>query len=233
MGQPLPVEIGAGTTITDLMSALATAASRAQTPEQTRSELGKLALDAPTVAEGDFIGAAVFAQLAGQRVAGVVPVHGDRLADRRAAGVGRRGRRAAGARRRFELRGPDGVSADDDRRRALHGRRHAHPAQRRPGRWAHAVIVVSCLALALPEGITDPVFDATAAQIEAELAVLRDGGAAVEIIGPGAEFLEVSGWGAELMNPARVAGAYEAGLRQAADEADRLRAIWTGQSSVS
>ena len=90
-----------------------------------------------------------------------------------------------------------------------------------------AVIVVSCLALALPEGASDPVFDAMAAQIDAELAVLRDGGATVELIGPGPEFLEVSGWGAELMNPARVAGAYEAGVRQAAAEADRLRAIWT------
>ncbi len=90
-----------------------------------------------------------------------------------------------------------------------------------------AVLVVSCLAMAMPEGITDPVFEAIAAQIEAELAVLRDGGAAVEIISPGAEFLEVSGWGTELMNPSRVSGAYEAGIRQAAAEADRLHAIWT------
>ncbi len=30
------------------------------------------------------------------------------------------------------------------------------------------------------------------------------------------------------MNPSRVAGAYEAGVRQAAAEADRLRALWTG-----
>ena len=87
--------------------------------------------------------------------------------------------------------------------------------------------MVSCLPLVLPEGISDPVFDATAAQVETELAVLRDGGAAVEIIGPGAEFLEVSGWGAELMNPSRVVGAYDAGVRQAAAEADRLRALWT------
>ena len=87
--------------------------------------------------------------------------------------------------------------------------------------------MVSCLAMALPEGITDPVFEAIAAQIEAELAVLRDGGAAVEIISPSAEFLEVSGWGNELMNPSRVSGAYEAGIRQAAAEADRLHAIWT------
>jgi len=90
-----------------------------------------------------------------------------------------------------------------------------------------AVILVSCLAMALPEGITDPVFEATATQIEAELAVLRDGGTSVEIIVPGAEFLEVSGWGAELMNPSRVAGAYEAGVRQAAAEAGRLQAIWS------
>ncbi len=84
------------------------------------------------------------------------------------------------------------------------------------------------MAMVLPEGISDPMFEAMAAQIENELAVLHNVGAAVEIIGPGAEFLEVSGWGAELMNPARVPGAYEAGVRQAAVEADRLRALWTG-----
>jgi len=56
---------------------------------------------------------------------------------------------------------------------------------------------------------------------------VRRGGADVQIIGPGAEFLEVSGWGAELMNPARSAGAYEAGVRQGAAEADRLKPSWT------
>ncbi len=228
VGQPLPVEIGAGTTIADLMTAWAEAASRAQTPEQTRIELGKLALDARTVAEDDFTGAAVFAQLAGH----------DWPASFRCTAIDTQ----TGALRVWDA----AADAPLDRAVAsscsvpmvfppvtIGGRRYMDGGMRTPlnadlAAGHTAVIVVSCLALALPDGISDPVFDAIAGQIEAEMVVLRDGGAAVEIIGPGAEFLEVSGWGAELMNPARVAGAYEAGVRQAAAEADRLLAIWSG-----
>ncbi len=228
VGQPLPVEIGAGTSIADLMTAWAGAASRALTPEQTRIELGKLALDAHTVAEADFTGAAVFAQLAGH----------DWPASFRCTAIDTQ----TGALTVWDA----AADAPLDRAVAsscsvpmvfppvtIGGSRYMDGGMRTPlnadlAAGHTAVIVVSCLALALPEGISDPMFDAIAGQIEAELAILRDGGAAVEIIGPGVEFLEVSGWGAELMNPARVAGAYEAGVRQAAAEADRLRAIWAG-----
>src|ERR1022692_3201183 len=226
-GRPLPVEAGAGATIADLMTALADAASRAQTPEQTRIELGKLALDAHTVAEGDFTRAAVFAQLAGL----------DWPASFQCTAIDTQ----TGALRVWDA----AAHVPLDRAVAsscavpmvfppvtIDGTRYMDGGMRTPlnadlAAGHAAVIVVSCLAMALPEGISDPVFDATAAQIETELAVLRDGGAAVEIIGPGAEFLEVSGWGAELMNPSRVASAYKAGIRQAAAEADRLRALWT------
>ncbi len=34
------------------------------------------------------------------------------------------------------------------------------------------------------------------------------------------------GWGASLMNPALAADAGQAGLRQAAAEAERLRSVW-------
>ncbi len=227
VGQPLPVEAGAGATITDLMTAWADAASRAQTPEQTRIELGKLALDAHTVAEGDFTVAAVFAQLAGRdwpasfRCTAVDTQTGALRVWDAAAGVPLD--RAVASSCAVPMVFPP-VTID--------GTRYMDGGMRTPlnadlAAGHAAVIVVSCLAMALPEGITDPVFVATAAQIEAELAVLRDGGAAVEIISPGAEFLEVSGWGTELMNPSRVSGAYGAGVRQAAAEADRLQAIWT------
>jgi NTE family protein len=227
VGQPLPVEAGAGATIADLMTALADSASRAQTPEQMRVELGKLALGANTVPEGDFTGAPVFAQLAGrdwppsfQCTAIDTQTGALRLWD---ATAGVPLDRAVASSCSVPMVFPP-VTID--------GSRYMDGGMRTPlnadlAAGHAAVIVVSCLAMVLPEGVTEPVFEATAAQIEAELAVLRGGGAAVEIIAPGAEFLEVSGWGTELMNPARVAGAYEAGVRQAAAEADRLRAIWT------
>jgi NTE family protein len=227
VGQPLPVEAGVGATIADLMTALAGAASRAQTPEQTRIEVAKLALEARTVPEGDFTGAAVFAQLAGRDwpasfwcTAIDTQTGGLRVWD---AAARVQLDRAVAASCAVPMVFPP-VTID--------GSRYMDGGLRTPlnadlAAGHTAVIVVSCLAMALPEGITDPMFDAIAAQIGVELAVLRDGGAAVEIIGPGAEFLEVSGWGAELMNPSRVAGAYEAGVRQAAAEANRLRAVWT------
>ena len=227
VGQPLPIEVGAGATITDLMTAWADAASRAQTPEQMRTELGKLALDAHTVAEGEFTGAEVFAQLAGRdwpasfRCTAIDTQTGElRVWD---AEAGAPLDRAVASSCAVPMVFPP-VTID--------GTRYMDGGMRTPlnadlAAGHAAVILVSCLAMALPEGITDPVFDAIAGQLEAELAVLRDGGAAVEIVVPGAEFLEVSGWGTELMNPARVAGAYEAGVRQAAAEAHRLQAIWT------
>jgi NTE family protein len=226
VGQPLPVEVGAGATIADLMTAWASAASRAQTPEGMRTELGKLALGAQTVAEDDFTGAAVFAQLAGrswpasfQCTAIDTKTGALRVWD---AGTGAPLDRAVASSCAVPMVFPP-VSID--------GTRYMDGGMRTPlnadlAAGHAAVILVSCLAMALPEGITDPVFEATATQLEAELAVLRDGGTSVEIIVPGAEFLEVSGWGAELMNPSRVAGAYEAGVRQAAAEAGRLQAIW-------
>lgn len=226
VGQPLPAGAGAGATISDLMTALADAASRAQTPEQTRIELGRLALDAQTVPEDFFTGAPVFAQLAGR----------DWPASFRCTAIDAR----TGALRVWDA----GAGVPLDRAVAsscavpavfppvtINGERYMDGGMRTPlnadlAAGHDAVIVVSCLALALPDGFSDPVFDATAALIEIELAMLRDGGAGVEIIGPGEEFLNVSGWGAELMNPARVPGAYAAGIRQGSAEADRLKEIW-------
>jgi NTE family protein len=88
------------------------------------------------------------------------------------------------------------------------------------------VVVVSCFTLTLPEGMSDPTFDAMSAQVEAELTLLRTDGAEVAVIAPGDEFLDLSGWGLNLMNPALAQDAYDVGVRQAAVEAERIRAVW-------
>ena len=67
-----------------------------------------------------------------------------------------------------------------------------------------AVIAVSCMMLELPAGVSDPVFDVISAEVAAELAAVRDSGSALEVVAPGPEFLEISGWGASLMDPSRV-----------------------------
>ncbi len=173
VGQPLPVEAGASATIADLMTAWAGAASRAQTPEQTRIELGKLALDAHTAAEGDFTAAAVFAQLAGRgwpaslRCTAIDTQTGALRVWDAAAGVPLD--RAVASSCAVPMVFPP-VTID--------GTRYMDGGMRTPlnadlAAGYAAVVVVSCLALTLPEGFSDPVFDAIAGQIEAELAVLR------------------------------------------------------------
>jgi hypothetical protein len=88
------------------------------------------------------------------------------------------------------------------------------------------VLVVSCTLLEIPEGLSLPAMEAMFAATRASIASLRDAGSAVEVVVPGDEMLEVSGWGLHLMDFSRAAAAYQAGLRQGAAEADRLVAAW-------
>jgi NTE family protein len=90
------------------------------------------------------------------------------------------------------------------------------------------VVAVSCMALALPDGFSDPITEALNALQTAELDFLEDTGSKVEVITPGDEFLEISGWGLNLMDASRVTAAYEAGVRQAATEASRIGPLWAG-----
>jgi NTE family protein len=89
-----------------------------------------------------------------------------------------------------------------------------------------AVLAVSCTVLDLPAGLADPVFDAVFAGTRTQLDGLRDGGAKVEVIVPGAEMLEISEWGMNLMDFTRAAAAFEAGVRQGEEEAARLAGFW-------
>lgn len=89
------------------------------------------------------------------------------------------------------------------------------------------VLAVSCLLLEIPPEFSTPVFDALFAATRGQLDSLRSGGSKVETIVPGAEMLEVSGAGANLMDFTRTADAYEAGVRQGKVEAGRLAGFWS------
>lgn len=87
-------------------------------------------------------------------------------------------------------------------------------------------VVVSCFALELPPGFSDPVADMLTAAVQAELSTLRSSGTRVEAVAPGAEFLELSGWGLNLMDFSLARQAFAVGQRQAADEAARVAEAW-------
>jgi NTE family protein len=88
------------------------------------------------------------------------------------------------------------------------------------------VLAVSCTLLELPPGFSTPAMDAVFGATRAQLDGLRDGGSKVEAIVPGAEMLEISGWGLELMDFTRARAAYEAGVRQGEEESARLAGFW-------
>jgi NTE family protein len=223
---PLPLTAGGSAGIEDLMTALAGAAARGLSPEAERVELGQLALGAATIDEDAFVAAPVFARADGSQWP---PSFRCTTIDTR-TGALQVWDRSSGVPLPRALASSCSVPGVFPPV-TINGARYMDGGMRTPlnadlAAGHDAVIVVSCMPLALPDGFSDPVFDAIGRQIEAELATVRDSGAALEVVAPGQEFLDISGWGANLMDPARAAGAYQAGLRQGAAEAERLGAIW-------
>ncbi len=90
-------------------------------------------------------------------------------------------------------------------------------------------VAVSCFSLELPPGFSDPVADMLAAGVQAELETVRSSGTRLATVAPGTEFLELSGWGLELMDFSLARQAFDVGRRQAADELDRLAPLWAGE----
>ncbi|MGO9560085.1 MAG: patatin-like phospholipase family protein [Acidimicrobiales bacterium] len=87
-------------------------------------------------------------------------------------------------------------------------------------------LVVSCTLLALPEGMSNPLFDALMGGMADEMRTLEASGVAVETITPSQEFLEISGWGTALMDITKASDAYDAGIRQGVEESERIAAHW-------
>lgn len=226
VSEPLPLPPGTSAGLEGLMAAMAEAASGALSPEAARLMLGRISLAADTLDEDTFVGAAVFSSLKDQawpaafRCTAVDAHTGLFQVWESSSGVPLPRAVASSC-------SVPGVFPAV----TINGNRYMDGGMRTPlnadlAAGHSAAIVVSCFPLALPAGLSDPMFDAMSSQIEAELATVRDSGAALEVVAPGAEFLDISGWGANLMDPGRAAAAYEAGQRQAAAEADRLRAVW-------
>lgn len=96
------------------------------------------------------------------------------------------------------------------------------------------VLALSCTMLEIPEGFGEVLGEGMEAY-EAVLKATRDqldglaaGGAKVEVILPGQEMLEISGWGMHLMDFSRAAAAYEAGVHQGEAEAECVGGTWVG-----
>ncbi len=86
----------------------------------------------------------------------------------------------------------------------------------------HELVVIVAPIGARPEGIGRIARQA----LDAEAAALRAAGAAVEVLLPDEAAIEA--FGPDLMNPAQRVPAAEAGLRQGAEAASRLRGPWAG-----
>ena len=91
---------------------------------------------------------------------------------------------------------------------------------------AESVLVVAVTAT--PPADTTMPFLARIRQLrEAELGVLADSGSKATVIEPDAAFNELTGGGLYLMDASRAAAAYDVGLAQAEQEAERLAAAWS------
>lgn len=185
--------------------------------------IGRLAADADTIPEGDYV--ALFAPLASEAwpeafaCTGVDVETGELRVFDAAAGVALRDAVACSC--AVPLVFPP-VTID--------GRRYTDggvtdPLNPAVARGSERTLAISCFALELPEGVELPAMQTMLDGTNAELDRLRTGGA-LEVVVPGDEFQEVSGGGIHLMDALRAGAAYDAGLRQADAELDRVRALW-------
>lgn len=91
---------------------------------------------------------------------------------------------------------------------------------------ADSVLVVA-VTVAPPPDATHPFMLRMRQLREAELGVLADSGAKATVIEPNAVFNELTGGGLFLMDASRARAAYDVGLAQAEQEAERLAAAWS------
>ena len=214
----------AASALEQLIAAVAEAASDPAGADAVRARLGRIAAGASTISEDDWL--SMFAELAGAEwpasfcCTAVDVVEGkfkvwtgsDRVALQRAVASSCA---VPGVYPPVEI---DGVRYMDG------GVRDLLNADVAAG--SDAVAVVSCTLLELPPGLAEPALQALFDQTRGSLDALREGGARVEVVVPSAEMLEISSFGLDLMNFAKVEAAYQAGVRQAAEELGRMGSLW-------
>lgn len=205
-----------------LMELMAEAQGGKRNPAEVRAEIGALALEAQTMSEDDFIQSfgRSFASL--PRFAwpekdfactAVDAEDGSFRLWTRAAGVGVTRAVASSC----SVPGVYPPITIDGRRYIDGGMRSSTNADMAAG---YDVVVVVAVRLAGPGEIGARV----QARLEEEVQTLQDGGATVVVIGPDEASAEA--FGPNLMDASRVPAAVQAGLAQAAGQAEVLKGIW-------
>ncbi|MHB1930848.1 MAG: patatin-like phospholipase family protein [Acidimicrobiales bacterium] len=210
-----------------MFAELTKAAAAGSAPAELTAALGRVAVEAPTMEEDEFVG--TFSVLRGQSwPAGyqctAVDVGTGRLRVWDATTGAALERAVASS---CAVPGIFPPVAVDGPRYMDGGMKTALNADLAAGH--DVAVAVSCFALELPPGFSDPVADMLSAAVQAELAAVRAGGTRIETVEPGPEFLDLSGWGLNLMDFSLARDAFAVGRRQAAGEADRLAAAWSGR----
>ncbi len=207
-----------------LMAELARAALGAPSPLELRRNLGRIALEAHTVSEASYLG--LFAGVedqawpAGFRCTAVDVATGEAVVWEATSGVPLNLAVASSC----SVPGIFPPVTIDGRRYMDGGMKTALNADLAAGH--ERVVAFSCFALELPEGVSDPVAEMVNAAVDAELQAVRSSGSRLEVVAPGPEMLELSGWGLRLMDQGLAREAFEVGKRQAAEEAERVAATW-------
>ena len=116
------------------------------------------------------------------------------------------------------------------------GRRYMDGGARSPlnadlARGHDHVVVVSVTVLPQPPEATGPAQPGSSendflAGLAGELSTLTSSGSALAVIEPNAEFLQLSRWGASLMDVGNAGEAFVIGARQGLQESDRVAAVW-------
>jgi NTE family protein len=218
----------AGPSITEGLEALTdflTDAALAGTPaDEVRRSLGRLALEADVVAEDDFVD--LFAVLKDSRwperfaCTAVEATEAEFVVWRSASGADLQ--RAVASSCSVPLVCPPVT---------IGGRRYMDGGVRSPlnadlAQGQDAVLVVSVTALPPPAEPSGSGNDGSVLGGAEEISALRSSGSRVEVIEPNAEFLELSRWGASLMDVGKAGEAFLVGVEQGRQESSRLSGLW-------
>jgi NTE family protein len=223
-GEPAPPP-SARTGMAALIGATAAATGSAD-PEAARAGIGRMALAAHTISEAASIRRAMFAPLAGQAWPGsfqatAVSAQTGVFKVWDAASAVPLVRAVASSSALPGVYPPITIGGERYMDGAVRSMLNADLAA------GHTVVfVVSCFALAVPRGISNPHLETLNAALKSELATIRDSGAVLEVVTPSEEFLALTTGGTNMLDPGLVPDAYRAGARQSETTADRLAAIW-------
>jgi len=213
VAEPLPLAPGQQVDLAAMQAAVTEAAAGAATPAAAMAAIGRLAARSQTAGEAKFVGRPLFAALSGRawpaslRCTAIDIRTGELRVLDRSSEVALDA--AAAASCAVPTVFPPVTLGTS---RYMDGGM-ASPLNAHLAAGHNEVVLISCFVLTLPEGSPPALQPAGRQQLD-ELDALRQGGAAVRLIEPNAEFLELSGWGAHVMNVERTGDAYRAGLRQ-------------------